>query len=91
MYYIAPSFFLDARQARIVFKPGFSGSARQDYRDHPEDWTEVGLMDNLGQLRCLEAPQAIVQEFMDCQPLMAGIEIDELDVVCQHNIARPKP
>lgn len=91
MYYIAPSFFADARQARIVFKPGFAGNVREDYRTNPQDWLEVGLMDSHGALRCLEAPEHIIQEFQACAPLAAGLQIDELDIPAPVFQPGPRP
>ena len=53
------------------------GSARDDYRKSPSTWSEVGRMNCLGQVVCLERAlvgEAIYQDIMDCQPLMAGLQ-----------------
>lgn len=74
-YYIVPAWSDQAGQCRIVARRGRHENARQDYRAHPECWKEVGLMNSLGKLVSLDAPAATVQEFRDCEPLMAGTMI----------------
>lgn len=80
MYLIVPAFSDMANQCRIVFKPDASGAALKQYRQNPEQWTEVGRMNAKGVLVYLDAPKAVVQAFKQTEPLMAGLEIDENDL-----------
>jgi len=89
MYYIVPALTDQAGQCRIVFREGFTGSARDDYRSQPDAWSDVGLMNSRGQLVCLQAPAQVAKEFKDCEPLMAGMQIDEM--LLEEESARPRP
>lgn len=43
-----------------------------DYRADPSLWKEVGLMNSLGKLVCLDAHPDVWHDMRDCEPLMAG-------------------
>lgn len=73
-YLIVPAWSDQAGQCRIVARDGEFVGALHHYRGHPSAWQEVGLMNSHGQLVCLEAPASVVQEFKDCEPLMAGFQ-----------------
>jgi hypothetical protein len=79
-YLIVPAFSDQAGQCRIVMRPGPAPrgrSALMHYRNYPDQWREAGLMNSSGQLVCLDAPDHVREEFIDCQPLMAGLSIDD--------------
>lgn len=74
-YYIVPAWSDQASQCRIVARAGRHENPGKDYSNHPECWKDVGLMNSRGKLVCLDAPAATVQEFRDCEPMMAGMTI----------------
>ena len=43
------------------------------YREHPEEWRDVGLMNAQGSVRCLDAPADVLQDMRECEPLCAGM------------------
>lgn len=79
--YIVPALTDQAGQCRIVSCDGKVSNARDSYRNHPQLWEEVGLMNSRGKLVCLDAPKHVWDEIKDCEPLAAGnqfvIEVDE--------------
>lgn len=72
---IVPAVTELANRCRIVARAGDIHSALQDYRNNPDAWSEVGLMDSRGQLVCCENIGNLVEEFKACEPLMAGLEV----------------
>jgi hypothetical protein len=76
-YLIVPAWSDQAGQCRIVARsheikhPDPLGH----YRQFPAQWREVGLMNSQGKLVCLDAPASVVQEFRDCEPLMASLVV----------------
>ena len=76
-YLIVPAWSDQAGHCRIVAREsdGNGGHDLQHYRAHPEQWKEAGLMNSQGRVVCLNAPAEVLQEFRDCEPLMAGTVI----------------
>lgn len=72
--YIVPAFSDQAGQCRIVAREGQVADARADYQKNPKAWKEAGLMNSRGKLVCLQGTAEMVQEFRDCEPLMAGTQ-----------------
>lgn len=72
--YIVPAQTDQAGQCRIVAAEGKVMSPRFSYRQFPERWSEVGLMNSQGKLVCLDAPKAVWDELKECEPLMAGTQ-----------------
>jgi len=74
-YLIVPAFSDQAGQCRIVARTHehVHPQALQHYRNHADQWKEVGIMNSWGKLVCLEAPQLVIQGFKDCEPLGAGM------------------
>lgn len=71
--YIAPAPTDAGTQCHIYALDGTPArGARDHYRDHPDLWREVGLMNSRGRLVCFDGPDDQRQELIDCQPLMAG-------------------
>lgn len=84
VYLIVPALTEQAGQCRIVNRPGPAPrgrSALMHYRGYPAQWREVGLMSSTGLLRCLEAPEHVREQFLEAQPLMAGLEIHDAEDV----------
>lgn len=76
--YIAPASGDTHHPQARIYSAMFDGSVNADgikthYRNHPERYTEVGLMNTQGRLVCLQGTQEQVQEVQDSQPLMAGL------------------
>jgi hypothetical protein len=64
-------------QARI-YRAEFDGSInsagiRAHYRNHPERYTEVGLMNHRGKLVCFDGTPQQREDLTNDQPLMAGL------------------
>jgi hypothetical protein len=76
-YLIVPAWSDQSGQCRIVAIDRDIGreNALHAYRGRPDAWHEVGLMNSSGKLVCLTAPDAVTQEFKDCEPLMAGMQL----------------
>lgn len=74
-YLIVPAFSDQAGQCRIVARTHehVHPQALQHYRNHADQWKEVGIMNSRGKLVCLDAPQLVIQDFKDCEPLGAGM------------------
>lgn len=67
--YVAPSgAYGPAGQCRIYAAKGQLAPGAC-YRDNPDNWREVGLMDSAGNVRCIEPEFSALR---DDQPLMAG-------------------
>lgn len=73
-YLIVPAVTDIAGQCRIVLHPNFNLQERPlaHYREHPDEWQDVGLMNSQGRIRCLDAPSEVWQEMRECEPLIAG-------------------
>lgn len=71
--YIAPAMTDQAGQCRIYSIEGKAHDAALLYRQHPNLWKEVGIMNSRGQLVCCEVA---FQEIRDMEPLMAGMAIE---------------
>lgn len=76
--YIAPaSGDIHRPQARI-YRAEFHGCINGDgihthYKNNPDRWEEVGLMNYRGDLVCFDGPAEQRQELQDSAPLMAGL------------------
>lgn len=76
-YLIIPAMTAQAGQCRIVKRshdvnhPDPLGH----YRKFPEQWADAGLMSSLGKVICIDGSPDVLQEFKDCEPLMAGMSI----------------
>lgn len=68
---ILPAWSDQAGQCRIIARHGHVPSARDDYRENPGLWREVGLMASDGHVRCIE-PQ--FRSICEDQPLAAGVQ-----------------
>lgn len=73
-YLIVPAVTDIAGQCRIVLHPNFNLQEwpLTHYREHPNEWQDVGLMNSQGRIRCLDAPSEVWREMRECEPLMAG-------------------
>lgn len=69
--YIVPAITDQAGQCRIVAREGNVASAREDYRQNPDNWREVGIMNSLGKVVCLDNKEMFMELKAD-EPLMAG-------------------
>ena len=61
-----------------IYRAEFGGSVNADgikthYRNCPEPYTEVGLMNYFGALVCFDGPAGQHADLIDAQPLMAGL------------------
>lgn len=80
--FIVPAVTDQAGQCRIVGFPGkdYPGkNAIHSYRENPNLWKEVGLMNSRGELVCLEPEYGACggwDELKACEPLMAGMEFE---------------
>ncbi len=74
-YYIVPAWSDQAGYCRIVSRVGAISNAPDNYRQHPEQWMEAGRMNSEGRLVYLNGSKHALQEFRDCEPLMAGLVI----------------
>lgn len=78
---IVPALTDQAGQCRIVGYPGtdFPGrNALLSYRERPDLWKGVGLMNSRGELVCLEPEYGACggwDELKACEPLIAGMEL----------------
>lgn len=82
--YIVPAMTDQAGQCRIVSREGVFKSPRDDYRQSPGAWKEIGIMNSRGKLVCLEADNLdVVEELKSAEPLMAGLvfEVEEDQVL----------
>lgn len=75
--YIAPALTDQAGQCRI-YRARFDGSVNADgikthYRNHPDRYTEVGLMNSRGGLVCFEGTEEQFADLLNSQPLAAGL------------------
>lgn len=74
-YYIVPAWSDQAGQCRIVSFEGDPENAPRHYKENQASWKEVGLMNSRGDLIYLNASPEAIQEFKDCEPLMAGLVV----------------
>lgn len=60
-------------QCRIVarFHEGIR-KPLENYRNYPDEWKEVGLMNYRGYLSCLDAPDRVRHEMEEAQPMYGG-------------------
>lgn len=74
-YLIVPAVTDLAGQCRIVMRAHdiVHPSPLQHYREYPQQWRDVGLINSRGCVVALEAPAEVRTEFKDCEPLMAGL------------------
>jgi len=75
LYYIHPAWSDQAGQCRIYYRLSHEDlrfHVREHIRDNPQQWSEVGLMNSMGEAVCLSAPPVVRQEMHDSQPMMAG-------------------
>jgi hypothetical protein len=70
---IVPAWSDQAGQCRIVAKSGSTRNPLKDYRDRPDQWQEVGLMNSRGELVCYSGLPFEIDEIKECQPLSAGM------------------
>lgn len=73
-YLIVPAWSDQGGQCRIVRREHEINhpDPLQHYRQYPEQWKEAGLMNSRGVVVTLDASPEVLQEFRDCEPLMAG-------------------
>lgn len=71
--YIAPAMTDQAGQCRIYSADGKVHDAARLYRQQPNLWKEVGIMNSRGKLVCCEVA---FHEIRDMEPLMAGMAIE---------------
>jgi len=72
-YLIVPAETDIAGQCRIVTHLQKQTSPLAHYREHPDEWRDVGLMASQGYIRCLDAPADVWQDMRECEPLHAGM------------------
>lgn len=72
---IVPAWSDQAGQCRIVARSTDDPirNALKDYREQPDQWLEVGLMNSQGKLVCYTGLPFELDEIEDCQPLSAGL------------------
>ena len=73
IYYIVPALTNLGGQCRIVATSQDIASPKDDYRENPGRWKEVGLMNSAGRLVCMQAGREIIADIKACEPLMAGM------------------
>ena len=73
--YITPSAGdINHQQCRVYEFLGYiSASAGDHYRQNPELWSEVGLVNHHGELVHFSGSDAHRKELVDCQPLIGGL------------------
>jgi hypothetical protein len=75
-YLIVPAWSDQGGQMRIVRTDRYLKDALQDYRDNPERWKEVGLIQtramNQQTLTYFEGPAPVARWIKDDLPLMGG-------------------
>jgi len=76
--YIVPAWSDQAGQCRIVGRHvsdevAKTLNARDSYREAPNLWAEVGHMTSAGKLGSFSGSPALLEELVNCEPLMAGI------------------
>lgn len=69
--------FPDMRgQLRVVSKKANAALGLADYRANPEGWCEAGLVTaGSGRMVCLEAPQDVWQEIIECEPIRPPLTV----------------
>lgn len=77
-YLIVPAWSDQAGQCRIVRREHEikHPDPLKHYRQYPEQWKEAGRMNSRGVVVALDATPEVLQEFRDCEPLMAGTSFD---------------
>lgn len=76
-YLIVPAWSDQAGQCRIVRREHEiqHPDPLQHYRQYPQQWQEAGIMNSRGVVVTLDASPEVLQEFRDCEPLMAGTSL----------------
>ena len=73
-YLVVPAWSDQAGQCRIVRRE--HDAPHPDplghYRQYPQQWVDAGIMNSRGVVVALDAPPEVLQEFRDCEPIMAG-------------------
>jgi len=71
-YLIVPAWSDQAGQLRIVAREHDTKfrMTLADYRNHPDLWKEVGLVNSDGRLKCIEAPVSVGLDLQAQQPLL---------------------
>lgn len=64
-----------AGQCRIVARRGDVPDALASYRENPDPWKEVGLMNSRGELASCEPYGNLVEELKSCEPLRAPLVV----------------
>ena len=72
-YLIVPAETDIAGQCRVVMHRQKQTSPLAHYREHPDEWLDVGLMTSQGHIRCLAGPADVWQDMRECEPLQAGM------------------
>lgn len=78
---IVPAMSNQAGQCRIVGYPGTDypgNNALLSYREQPDLWKDVGLMNSRGEVVCLDPEYGACggwDELKACEPLIAGMEL----------------
>lgn len=74
--YIVPAWSDQAGQCRIASRPGKVENARDDYRNNPDAWKDIGIMNSQGRLVCIDSSNKnVYRELMECSPLAAGLTL----------------
>ena len=76
--YIAPASGETHHNQARIYRAEFAGvfnvdGIRTHYRNHPERYTEVGLINHQGKLVCFEGTDQQRADLTGDQPLMAGL------------------
>ena len=76
--YIAPASGETHHPQARIYRAEFDGSinaagVKTHYRNNPDRWVEVGLMNHRGQLVCFDGTQQQRDDLTQDQPLMAGL------------------
>jgi hypothetical protein len=73
--YVVPAVTEIAGQCRIYVREGIIKDPRSDYKETPDAWKFVGLMNSGGELVCCDPIGDLVQCLKDCEPLMGGLQV----------------
>ena len=70
--YIVPAWTKQASQCHIVAREGVIENPGRSYKESPDLWAEIGIMNSRGELVCLSATSETYSEVKSCETLMAG-------------------